>query len=563
MQPTTQDIECDILVLGGGLGGCAAAIRAARQGHNVCLTEATPWLGGQLTSQGVSTLDEHQQIEYGNATALYRELREQIRSCYLSRYQLSEKAQLAPFFNPGDSWGHSLSCEPRVGLAALLAMALPEVEAGRLRIFYHAHIVDAERTGSSIRTLSVAQADFNRHLRFHAAYYLDATEYGDLLPLLDIPFATDTVADPSFSYALAVDYQTGDDHTQSKPPNYAYNRQHSPYAFDMPHSALFESSEDLPGSLWTQRRILAADQFAPGQVAADIILLRWVGNTCHGGNIATMPRTTRGAFLQKGKDLSLGLLYWLQTEVPRHDGRRRGYPELRLRRDIMGSNDGLSQCPYSHQSRRIIPHQTFGKQDLFAPWQSGVRSAFFADSIGICYPPVHHLLTNESEKPFQIPLSAMITRDIDNMLPACKNLGISAEIGSSFHSHPSEWNIGEVAGSLAGFCLEHRVKPSAIVGSEKLLHAFQVHLLQQGVPLYCYDDLPVDHPASTAAQLLALRHLWLNDENHLHFYPDHPMRNDEINSRLNQAQMPRVSTTTMTRSELAQIIARQRCNLHI
>ncbi|MBT7549555.1 MAG: FAD-dependent oxidoreductase, partial [Gemmatimonadetes bacterium] len=49
MQPTTQDIECDILVLGGGLGGCAAAIRAARQGHKVCLTEANPWLGGQLT----------------------------------------------------------------------------------------------------------------------------------------------------------------------------------------------------------------------------------------------------------------------------------------------------------------------------------------------------------------------------------------------------------------------------------------------------------------------------------------------------------------------------------
>ena len=113
MQPTTQDIECDILVLGGGLGGCAAAIRAARQGHKVCLTEANPWLGGQLTAQGVSALDEHQYIEHTGTTALYSELREQIRNRYRERYQLSDKALTAPFFNPGDNWGNHLCCEPR------------------------------------------------------------------------------------------------------------------------------------------------------------------------------------------------------------------------------------------------------------------------------------------------------------------------------------------------------------------------------------------------------------------------------------------------------------------
>ena len=66
----TRTIECDILVLGGGLGGVAAAVRAARLGYRVCLTEENPWIGGQATSQGVSALDEHPHIEHFGGTEL-------------------------------------------------------------------------------------------------------------------------------------------------------------------------------------------------------------------------------------------------------------------------------------------------------------------------------------------------------------------------------------------------------------------------------------------------------------------------------------------------------------
>jgi NADPH-dependent 2,4-dienoyl-CoA reductase/sulfur reductase-like enzyme len=54
-----RDVECDILVVGAGLGGVAAAWATARRGRTVCLLEETDWLGGQITSQGVSALDEH------------------------------------------------------------------------------------------------------------------------------------------------------------------------------------------------------------------------------------------------------------------------------------------------------------------------------------------------------------------------------------------------------------------------------------------------------------------------------------------------------------------------
>ncbi|HEU4754449.1 MAG TPA: FAD-dependent oxidoreductase, partial [Armatimonadota bacterium] len=42
---------CDVLVIGGGLGGVAAAEALARQGVTVILTEPTSMLGGQLTAQ--------------------------------------------------------------------------------------------------------------------------------------------------------------------------------------------------------------------------------------------------------------------------------------------------------------------------------------------------------------------------------------------------------------------------------------------------------------------------------------------------------------------------------
>src|SRR5687767_7821451 len=63
--------SADLVILGGGLGGCAAALGALRNGLRVVLTEETDWIGGQLTSQGVPP-DEHQWIESHGCTASYR-----------------------------------------------------------------------------------------------------------------------------------------------------------------------------------------------------------------------------------------------------------------------------------------------------------------------------------------------------------------------------------------------------------------------------------------------------------------------------------------------------------
>ena len=55
----------DVVVVGGGTGGTAAAIEAARSGAHVLVVEESPWLGGMLTSAGVSAIDGNYRLRGG------------------------------------------------------------------------------------------------------------------------------------------------------------------------------------------------------------------------------------------------------------------------------------------------------------------------------------------------------------------------------------------------------------------------------------------------------------------------------------------------------------------
>ncbi|MEZ4632051.1 MAG: FAD-dependent oxidoreductase [Deinococcales bacterium] len=79
----------EVLIIGGGAGGVAAALALAKLGHRVLLSEASDWLGGQLTSQGVPP-DEHPWIEAIGATGSYRRFREGVRQYYRQHYPLNQ-----------------------------------------------------------------------------------------------------------------------------------------------------------------------------------------------------------------------------------------------------------------------------------------------------------------------------------------------------------------------------------------------------------------------------------------------------------------------------------------
>lgn len=582
----THALTCDVAVVGGGLGGVAAALAACRAGYRVCLTEETAWIGGQCTAQGVSALDEHAYIESFGATALYREFREAIRASYRRLYRMRDGADAVPL-NPGAGWVSRLCFEPRVGLDVLLSLLLPEIQAGRLEIYYQARASHAEVRGDRIAAVHLTQPAYERCLRVEAAYFLDATELGELLPLVGAPWVTgaesrDETGEPdaradgpapelvqTFTFPFVVDYCPGQDHTIAKPAGYEENRDRQPYTLTLRYGTrdltyrVFEAVPELPGAFWTYRRVLAAAVFADGQVERDLAMINWSGNDFAGGNLIGKSAAEQQVLLRQAKDLALGLLYWLQTEVPRDDGQGRGYPGLRLRPDALGTADGLSQYPYIRESRRLRARGLVREQDVLARFQPGPRAALFGDSVGLGWYPmdIHgvpgDVAATGPTRPFQIPLAALLPPHPVNLLPACKNLGVTHMTNGCYRLHPVEWNIGEVAGRVAAFCLGRACAPGRIADDPAQLAALQTELADQGVPLYWFDDLPYGHPASAAAQWLAVRGIWPGSAADLHFQPDTVVTDNELAALARQAQ---VATDTLghqprSRAQLATQLA--------
>ena len=88
-----------------------------------------------------------------------------------------------------------------------------------------------------------------------------------------------------------------------------------------------------------------------------------------------------------------------------------------------------------------------------------------------------------SSLPFQIPLGALLPRRVENLLPACKNLGVTHITNGCYRLHPVEWNIGQAAGALAAFCLQRKEPPRQVRKNPKLLQDFQRQLQADGVEL--------------------------------------------------------------------------------
>ena len=172
------DASCDVLVVGGGMEGVAAAWAAARRGHRVRLLEETDWLGGQITSQGVAALDEHPHIETFGGTRSYYGLCEAIRDHYRAL-----AGHLQEPLNPGRCWVSRLGFEPRVAVDAINHLLAETIQAGRLSVFLRTKAVKARMDGDQVLDITAIKLDSGRAVRFAFAYVLDVTELGDVLPL--------------------------------------------------------------------------------------------------------------------------------------------------------------------------------------------------------------------------------------------------------------------------------------------------------------------------------------------------------------------------------------------
>lgn len=543
--------ECDILIAGGGLGGCAAALAACRAGRSVVLTEETDWLGGQMTSQGVSALDEHRGIESFGGTRSYYELRELIREFYRQQTELTATASADQKLNPGNGWVSYLCFEPRAGLWALDQLLAPFVETRRLRILLRHRAVSAEVDGDTARSVTFRHLDGEEHSRVRAAFVLDATELGDLLPLTGTEYVSGaesglSTGEPSagldanpdcvqsFTYPFALEFRLDERHLVRRPEDYGTNRERQPYTLGHLYYdergwltyRMFEAGEREVPPFWAYRRLIDASQFTDPRFPNDIAMINWPGNDFRHGNLIDVSPEEALTALQRAKALSLGFCHWLQSECPRDDGGQ-GYGEFLLRPDIMGTPDGFSKYPYIRESRRIRALRTVTEQEISARHQTGARAAYFPDSVGIgLYAIDIHPAEGEARippaqaKPFQIPMSALIPVRMRNLLPACKNLGTTHITNGAYRLHPIEWNIGEAAAHLAGFCLDRNLAPQTLATDGRRRQRLQRKLVRAGIPLHWYPDLPLDHELFEPAQVLAGWGIWTGDEDQLNFEPN-------------------------------------------
>jgi len=508
-------LKKDLVIIGGGLGGCAAALSACSNGLHVLVTEETDWIGGQVTAQGVPP-DEHQWIEQFGSTRRYRAYRQKVRDMYL---RIMDVKVAASPFNPGNGLVSSICHDPRVSLHVLQEMLMPFIVTGQLTIKVNTVATSVKRDGRTVTDVTYRNTVTETEGVASAPYFIDATEAGDLLPLATVDYVTGAeakadmhephaldIADPNdiqaFTYVLGMEYRPGEDHTIPKPAMYDFWKEFHPaiwpdnyLSFCAPHPitkekrqyTLFREETGFP--LWEYRRIFDRQQFNTPVNAGDVSLMNWPQSDYFLGNIYDVPEADKVRNIYQAKQLSLSLLYWLQTEAPRPDGGK-GYPGLQLRKDLFATEDGLAKAPYIRESRRIKAEYTIVEQDVSPHFNEGKTGKFYTDRIGIGSYSIdlHPSMTGRTyldipALPFHIPLGALIPKDTANLLAGCKNIGTTHITNGCYRLQPTEWNIGEACGALVAFCLENKKEPKAVRENKQLLSTFQDFLRKDGFEL--------------------------------------------------------------------------------
>lgn len=488
-------------------------------GWRAVMTEPTAWIGGQLTSQAVPP-DEHPWIESFGCTARYRGYRNGVRAYYRDHYPLRPQHRADPHLNPGQGWVSRLCHEPKVGLAVLEQMLAPRRTLRGLDVRLHRVPVSADVDGDRVRSVTFRHTLTGRIETIGARFVLDATELGDLLPLAGVeyvkgaesqsetgePHAVDGPAEPgtvqgiTWCFAMAYD-PSGRDHTIERPAHYDRWSRYQPHFMPAPivswHTLDVQKGHpiqwtlfDQPGrlGLFTYRQIVAGSLFDTETAPHDVTIVNWPQNDYYAENILDEPEDVVAARLEESRELSRCLLYWLQTEAPRPDGGT-GWPGLYLRPDITGTDDGLAMAPYIRESRRIRAVFTVTENHVGSACNPGKSQADpFFDSVGLgsyridLHPRTGNRNTIDiGSLPFEIPLGALLPVRVRNLLPACKNLGVTHITNGCYRLHPVEWNIGESAGLLAAFSLAKGCDPHDVRDREPLLDDFQSLLRGQGV----------------------------------------------------------------------------------
>jgi hypothetical protein len=360
--------ECEILIIGGGLAGTAAAYEGLLAGRTVCMTEITDWMGGQLTSQGTSALDEaKKQRNLWFFPQGYVEFRKRIEQNYGR-------------LNAGDCWV-SVSCFiPNTAQQILVNMLQEAAQKGNGKLKWFPNTVikklemraDGKQIDRAIaiqhrpapntpplntEPLSQIIDDAYRYenssrlqketIHFEPLaspknpsaakqptnwFVIDSTETGEIIALADVPYRlgldprsylnpsspvteNDAYCTQGFTYTFAME-QTPEPQPQKKPS--FYDRYLPYYSSDpKPNLANFDT-------IFTYRRILSAESENPKRnafgvspmKAGDISMQNWVwGNDYRPGTSQDNLIYSRAQLQQLGQLESNGWMGGLRAET--------------------------------------------------------------------------------------------------------------------------------------------------------------------------------------------------------------------------------------------------------
>lgn len=156
--------SADVVVIGGGPAGTAAAISAARRGKQVILLEKSAQLGGMGTLGNVSIF-----MPIGNVTGIYRELIAEVLADYLPEQ-------------------HDTSIAPQYSPFILRHYLNEKMKKEGVRVMYHTEFVGAVREGGRLK--AVIASTRQGLVAFEGRQFIDCT--GDARVAIDagVPYTS-------------------------------------------------------------------------------------------------------------------------------------------------------------------------------------------------------------------------------------------------------------------------------------------------------------------------------------------------------------------------------------
>ncbi|SDE49360.1 FAD dependent oxidoreductase [Paenibacillus sp. UNCCL117] len=156
--------SADVIVIGGGPAGTAAAISAARRGKQVIVLEKSAQLGGMGTLGNVSIF-----MPIGNVTGIYRELIAEVLREYLPEQ-------------------HDQSIAPQYSPFILRHYLNEKMKKEGVQVIYHAEFVGAIREGSRLK--AVIASTRQGLVAFEGRQFIDCT--GDARVAIDagVPYTS-------------------------------------------------------------------------------------------------------------------------------------------------------------------------------------------------------------------------------------------------------------------------------------------------------------------------------------------------------------------------------------